>query len=703
MLKNIRVGAKLFVLLAIPMAVLIAFSIGYALDKYREMRTMSAAVDLVAFSSASSGLIHELQKERGLSAGFTASAGNSFADELRAQRQDTKVLRNALEEKIAVFAASNPAAKLNASFPPLLKRLEAMGGLHDRIDKLAMPVGEVIAEYSTTIGHLQNILGDILEYCHDVGMYAKASDFLSFISAKEFAGQERATLNAALSADVFSKELYRAWIQRIALQNEYLKLALRRASPAIDAQYSSQVGPLKDKVEEIRRHAFDNADKPSLGGDPKAWFAASTAYINGLRAVENSMSAELENMAQNMADAARWNYYATLGALAAVLLCTFLLAWRIVRDITGALDRSVVFAQSVAHGELGTEFNMIRADEFGTLNQALNTMLTAIKDMISKADAATESARQEAENAQKFTHEAQEARMAEHAKRDGMVAVAERINAVATILASASHTIFEHLTLSDKGAHEQSERLSVAAEAMEAMNANVLEVAKNSSDALITADNAREQAQKGAEKVADVDSHISQVLDRTENLKDAMARLDTRVQEIDSVLTVISDIADQTNLLALNAAIEAARAGEAGRGFAVVADEVRKLAEKTMNATKEVAGVLSGIQRDTEHTVATVDATVAEMKTTTGLAKESGESMQTIVRLSDMTRDQIGSIATASSEQSVTSQAINQSVEDVHRIAMDTVAGMAQCTKDVHALLEQIKELDSLIMVLRAG
>ena len=700
-LKNIRVGAKLLVLLAIPMTAMIVFSIDYALSKYREMQTMGATVDIVAFSSASSGVIHELQKERGLSAGFTGSKGSAFVAELREQRRETKDVRKILEEKIAAFTAGNPSATLNASFTPLLQRLDSMDSLHASIDKLALPVSDVIAEYSTTIRQLQDLLNGILGYCHDVSMYGKASDFLSFISAKEFAGQERATLNAALSADVFGKALYRAWIERMALQNEYLKFSLLRASPAIAGQYSSLVGPLRDKVEGFRRQAYDNLDKPSLDGDPKAWFAASTAYIDGLRTVETSMSAELESMAQNMAHAARLTFYATLGALAAALLCTFFLAWRIVKDITGALERSVVFAQSVASGELGTGLNMIRVDEFGTLSKALNAMLDAIKAMIGKADAATDSARQEAEKAQEATRIAQEARLAEHAKRDGMVAVAERISAVVTILSSASRTIFDQLTLSDKGAHEQSERLSAAAEAMEAMNANVLEVAKNSSEALTVADNAREQAQNGAEKVTDVGSHINQVLERTENLKDAMARLGLRVQEIDKVLTVISDIADQTNLLALNAAIEAARAGDAGRGFAVVADEVRKLAEKTMNATKEVAEVLSGIQKDTEHNVATVDATVLEIATTTDLAKESGEALQTIVRLSDTTRDQISSIATASAAQSVTSQAINQSVEDVNRIAMDAVAGMDQCTKGMHVLLEQVKELDNLIVVLR--
>ena len=704
MLKNIRVRAKLFVLLAIPVAALIVISAFTALNKYRELRTMSSAMDVVALSSASGGLIHELQKERGASAGFIASKGTAFAAELKEQRLATMALRKTLQEKMNAFAASNPSAELNASFGSLLNRLDRLDSLRGRVDGLTVSAAEVIAGYSETIGQLRYILKGVLEYCQGAAMYGQASEFLGFVGAKEFAGQERATLNAALSAGSFTRELYKAWLERIAIQNEYLKNSLEDASPAVKALYARQVAPLSEKVEQFRRRAFESADKPHLEGDPKDWFAASTAYINGLHSVETAMSEELETLAKDMAGSAGRDFYITLSAAVAVVLCTLLLAWRIVGDITGPLNRSVDFAQRVANGELDAGLDMVRADEFGALTGALNAMLASIKNMIGKADAATESARLEAEKAQEATREAQEARkLAEQAKRDGMIAAAERISEVVTVLSSVSQNISEQLTLSDKGAHEQSGRLASAATAMEEMNATVLEVAKNSSHAVGIADRAREQAQQGAEKVTDVDRHITQVLESTEQLKEAMGRLGARVQDIDRVLNVISDIADQTNLLALNAAIEAARAGEAGRGFAVVADEVRKLAEKTMHATKEVGDVLSGIQRDTEHNIGTVDATVGKMMTTTGLARESGEALRSIVHLSDETRDQINSIATASAEQSATSEEINRSVDDVNRIAMDTAAAMEQSTKGMRALLDQTKALDRLIAELRAG
>ncbi len=704
MLQNIRVRAKLFVLLALPVTALIALSASNALHTYREMRDMASAKDVVALSLACGELIHELQKERGLSAGFIAGKGTAYSTEIKEQRQKTAAMRDALQKKMDAFAAGNPSAKLNASFASLSGRLDRLEDLRGRVDGLSVSAAETIAGYSETIEQMRNMLKGVLEYCRGADMYGRASEFLGLIGAKEFAGQERAVLNAALSTGTFGKELYRSWLERIALQNEYLKASLDVASPSITARYDRDVAPLRKEVEQLRHRAFASAEQPKLDGDSKTWFAASTAYINGLHTVETAMGGDLENLAQGLADEARRDFYTTLGSAVAVVLCSLLLAWRIVRDITGPLNRSVDFAQRVAGGELNAELNMVRMDEFGTLTRGLNTMLTSIKSMIGKADEATESARREAGNAQEATQEALEARkQAEQAKRDGMVAAAERIREVVTVLSSVSREISAQLELSDKGAREQSDRLASAATAMEEMNITVLEVAKNSSHAAGIADMARERAQQGAERVTDVDRHITQALESTEQLKRAMGRLGTRVQDVDKVLTVISDIADQTNLLALNAAIEAARAGEAGRGFSVVADEVRKLAEKTMNATREVGGVLSGIQRDTEDNIVTVDATVAQMVTTTDLARQSGEALQAIVRLSDQTRDQINSIATASAEQSATSEEINHSVDDVNRIAIDTVSAMEKSLEGMRELLEQTKALDRLITELHAG
>ena len=703
MLKNIRVRTKLLVLLVLPLAALIVLSVSNAVTAYRQYRAMTSVTESVALSSSGGDLIHELQKERGLSAGFTSSKGASFAQEMREQRRVTKATRAVLEAKMAAMGSEQAAVLVKKSFMPLLARLDALDGMSARIDALSVSAGDVIAEYSGAIDQLQGALRGLLQLSEDLSIYMNAVEYLDLVAAKEFAGQERATLNASLTAGTFTKALYKAWIERMALQGEFLKRSLAQASPTIKRVYADRAASQREKVEQIRQMALNSADAPRLEGDSKTWFAASTAFIDGLRQVETAMSTELGTLAANTANQARMNFYATMGITSAILLTTLLLAWRIMLDITVPLTRTVDFAQRVAGGDLHSDLVMVRNDEFAALTKALNTMLASIKNMIVSADAATASAHEEAEKARQATAESVEARkQAEQARRDGMVMAADRISQTVSVLSSVSQEISVRLLQAEKGAHQQSDRLTSAAAAMEEMNATVLEVAKNSSDAEQIASSAREEAQKGATQVMDVERHINKVQGDTSELKNAMNRLGTRMQDIDKVLTVISDIADQTNLLALNAAIEAARAGDAGRGFAVVADEVRKLAEKTMNATREVAAVLSGIQEETRKNSGTVDATVTGMTAVTELAKASGNALQAIVDLSDRTRDQISSIATASAEQSATSEEINRSIDDVNRLAEETVISMAQSTEGIQALLEQTRALEHLIETLRA-
>ena len=167
-------------------------------------------------------------------------------------------------------------------------------------------------------------------------------------------------------------------------------------------------------------------------------------------------------------------------------------------------------------------------------------------------------------------------------------------------------------------------------------------------------------------------------------------------------MTVISDIADQTNLLALNAAIEAARAGEAGRGFAVVADEVRKLAEKTMSATTEVGSNITAIQTSTNNNMQRVADTAQAVNKATGVAETSGKALDEILDLVNANSSLIASIATAAEEQSATSEEINRAVDDINRIAEETAGGMQQSSGAVRELSVMAQELRTLLDRLRA-
>lgn len=704
MLKNISVRAKLFILIAIPTLALIILSIYNAWTKYKIEQSMFSITEIVDMAVSSGNLIHEIQKERGFSAGFAGAKGTVFLDEMREQRTLTKAQCDILENKIATFAQAFPKDPATSVFYSALSKVSTLGQLHLQIDSLNITPPEIISQYTAIIGELQAILTAVLDKCTDAYLYDQAMGLIYLIKAKEFAGQERATLNAALSSGKFEQDMYRAWTERVIVQRDYLKNFLSRATPEAKNLYSTTVLTPLEKVEGFRQTAFASAGQKTIQGDPKEWFKTSTAYIDALHVVELDLSSNFKNMAQHLRDDSIQAFCISLGIALGIVIIMLILTGFIVRDIAIPLRQAVAFAQRISDGDFNANLEMNRKDDFGTLAAALRRMLDEIKEMIAKAHDATETARKETEKAHIATSEAEEARkQAEYARQEGMQAAAARLREVVVALAGASQEISASIQQSENGAQEQSHRLSETATAMEQMNATVLEVAKNSAHAAETADCARQQAQNGFAIVADVTANINTVQANTEDLKAAMNRLGQRVRDVDKVLTVISDIADQTNLLALNAAIEAARAGDAGRGFAVVADEVRKLAEKTMNATKEVAHVLSGIQQDTAHNIANVDRTVAEISETTNLTHKSGDALQKIVELVDATTDQIRSIATASEEQSATSDEINRSVEEVSRIALSTVDAMEHSAQGMNTLLEQARVLENLISEMQSG
>ena len=701
MLKNISVRAKLFVLLILPVAALIALAAGNALEKYQTMRAMDMAVSVVDLSSAGSALIHELQKERGLSAGFVARRG-AYAEELPGQRKQTEAARQAMAEKMAVFSAANPTAAVNAQFAPLTEKLASLKNLRSRIDDYNIAPSEAIAVYSGLILHMEDILRGVLDRYLEVGLSARAVNFLNLISAKEFAGQERATLNVALSSRRFNKLLYRDWIEHVALQRAYLQDFLAR-DEALARVYAQKVPPLLEKVETFRREAYESQDEPRLSGDAKAWFAASTAYIDALYEVEAAAARDLERTADALSDATRQSLYISLGVTLAVILCTLLLARSLVGNVTRPLRRSVAFAQKVAAGELDAELQMVRKDEFGVLGRALQTMVVSIRETLAKADAAAESAQREAERAQVSTTAAEEARALAERRQDGMALAAERIASAVTAMSAATQSISSQIEQSDKGAKEQSARLGEVAVAMEEMSATVHGVAQNSSAAAETAEVAGKQAQQGSASVAEVAENITRVLRHTEELKESMTRLGLRVRDIDKVLNVITDIADQTNLLALNAAIEAARAGEAGRGFAVVADEVRKLAEKTMGATKEVEEAVHAIQEETRLNVETVDEAARLTVESAERASRAGDFMREIVGGMEETAGHLKIIAQGAAEQSESSTQTNEALEEIRHVAERTAANMETFTAALLSFKSGMEELDMIVNALVTG
>ena len=378
----------------------------------------------------------------------------------------------------------------------------------------------------------------------------------------------------------------------------------------------------------------------------------------------------------------------------------------VARGIAGTLKAMAVLVEKLARGDLSlTELeersmsrDEARGDEIGVMARGTRGMLEGLRRLFAESEQKTAEAKAAAEQAAQAAAEANQARSeAENARRDGMLAAARQLETVVEIVSSASAELSAQIEESEHGAERQAARMAETATAMEEMNATVLEVARNAGAAAEVSDAARQRAEAGAVVVEKAVTGIRKVREQSLSLKQDMAALAENARSIGSLMSVISDIADQTNLLALNAAIEAARAGEAGRGFAVVADEVRKLAEKTMSATNHVGDAIKDIQASTAKSMEQVDGAVLSIEEATELANQSGAALGEIVGMVDKAADQVRAIAAASEQQSAASEEINASITQVNNIAAETAQAMEQSTQAVAELAEQAQTLSTLI------
>ncbi len=264
-------------------------------------------------------------------------------------------------------------------------------------------------------------------------------------------------------------------------------------------------------------------------------------------------------------------------------------------------------------------------------------------------------------------------------------------------LAAESQTISGEVQRVASVLQDQAVHTSSVAAAAEELSASVEAVASTGEEVTRVSRGAGDQASEGSRVVASTVDEITTIHDVVNTTARSISELGERSESISSVLEVINDIADQTNLLALNAAIEAARAGEHGRGFAVVADEVRKLAERTTKATEEVTGSITEIQEGTRQTVAEIESSQERATRGVELAGEAGRALEAIVNSSADVTSRIESIATATAEQSRASNDVTNSVTQIRSSASNATQAADSAAQAVVGLESRVQKLDALV------
>ena len=342
-------------------------------------------------------------------------------------------------------------------------------------------------------------------------------------------------------------------------------------------------------------------------------------------------------------------------------------------------------------------YRKVRADS-KALAQAVENQTAEIRDLNLRLEEKIADAQREAQSS---AAAAAQARVAQEealkARRDGILHAGEQVDEALTAILPISQELPVIINESAQGATAQKQQAEKTALAMREMSDVVRRAADHARSVAENSDLSRSKAEDGARIVSDMGAGIQTMFDSIHSLKESMHSLSDQVGGIDTVINVINDIADQTNLLALNAAIEAARAGEAGRGFAVVADEVRKLAEKTMQSTKEVGDAVRRIQASTSTTVSSVEQTTLEVEQVSEKARLAGGALEEIVGLAHDVSVQVRDIASTVDEQSAGTEDIARAMHEIDTISVNIVSAMTRCDEAVRALNQGTAKLDSLV------
>ena len=499
----------------------------------------------------------------------------------------------------------------------------------------------------------------------------------------------------------------------LARYNEYLQELYRQlnsmAQRLTTVEGKKLVSDTINAVQDAERGWKTYIDTLVMPNKPQAELVQGLRNIRVAADKADDMMTQLGNIMEEQAgysdqattDLYNRSFYISIACLLVALLIGVTLGMTIMRAISKPLINVADKAGLVAAGDLQQDFSMDRKDEIGSLAQALEQMVINLRARIADAEQKSNEAAVQTLKAQDAMSEAKHAQETAEQGRQTLLEAAANVDQVVSRLSAATEELSAQVEQSSRSAEVQRDRVTSSATAMEEMNATVLEVARNAGVASEGSDSARRKAANGADIVKRSIEALGLVQKSAETMSKEVEGLGQQAEAIGAIMTVISDIADQTNLLALNAAIEAARAGEAGRGFAVVADEVRKLAEKTMTATKEVGDAISGIQRGTQRSIAAMEDAAKNVETATNLAMESGSALSEIVSESDHTADQVRNIAAAAEEQSAASDEITQSLDEINRLAQETASVMQQSSQAVMELSKQTNQLQSYMETLR--